>query len=790
MLKNYFKIALRNILKLRNYSLINIIGFSISLVPVILFVLYINYELSYDKHNENYDQVYRVVGKKGPIMPTPLAEALEADLEEVEYAIRIRNSKEKLVCNKNIFFEKNVLFADKDIFNVFTFEFLLGNSSLVFKDNYSIVVSESKAQKYFGNNNPIGKTINYRGIYDLVVTGVFKDLPNSSHFKADFIIPSYFLDMSSGSFTMNSSSRPWGMNMFYTYLLLRKDVNTQTLASHIKGIIATSSGKEDLYSHEQYSLQALSGIHLHSNYFSELEKNGSIKQVYLYISLALITLLIAIINYVNLATARYSQRTREIGIRKIIGARRKQLIVQLLIETLVISLAAFSITVVVVSLILPTFNQFVNREIPLNFLSDLNIFVLLIPIVLVTTFVSGLYPAIIISSIKPDSITGGKVFIKKSKLRNLLIVIQFTLSLSLIYLTTVIIKQNDFILNKDLGYDRENVFIVKLSKGKKLAELEAIKTEMLRNSDIINVSSSTNLPNQSFISSSLKTFNNNDSLKMRVNYNFVDFNYTELYGIQLLEGRNFKKDISFDNYESVVLSKSAVKALSWEEPLGKFINLVTPYGADIRKVIGVVEDFHMHSLHKEITPFYFAIDKDLKHYNLSIKVRPENIIETTKNIKNICSSFFKGEDLKYSFFDEEVQKQYSEELKAQNIFYIFSFFALLVACFGLYGLISFSVENRQKEIGIRKVLGASSFKIGQNLLYEFLILVVLGVILSIPLSIFTIDAWLSNFVYQTEVGVSVFILPTFSILVIAVLTMLIQIYKASTTNPVESLRNE
>jgi putative ABC transport system permease protein len=798
MLKNYFQIAFRYLTKYKVYSFINIFGFSIALVPVILTFLYIAYEFSYDKYNTNFDRIYRVVVEEkyydrieqSPIVPNPLAAAMKAEFPEIEHAVRIRNFSESFSFNGKNYLEENVIFADPGIFEVFSIDMIEGNTNTVLSDPYSIVLSESMAKKYFENKNPVGKTIHCGHEGDLIVKGVFKDIPKNSHFIIDFLIPAALLNDQKSITGISNDPTAWGFGMFYTYFLLKKNANPDELLSKFPAFLRKYSNN-DYFNSSKIFFQPLKDIHLHSHLKTEFRENGDIMTIYLYLSVALIILIIAIINYVNLATARSSQRSKEIGVRKIIGAERIQLIRQLLGETVLITFCSFCITIILVELILPSFNTFVERDIHFNIFKNFDLFLAIVGFTVIVGICSGIYPALMLSSTQPISFFSHSPNVSRNpRFRSILVMIQFVLSIGLIFSSLVVRKQMNYISEKDLGYNKNNIVIIDIKNRKSKTSIESLKNELSQYPNIVSVSSSVNLPSETACGGGINWPGKPDNIRFEINYNTVDYNFIDLYEMKIIEGRKFSKEFPSDEYDAALISETAARDIGWVSPIGKIITYTSPYGTSNRKVIGVVKDFHMHSLFKKITPFYLVIDPKYCDYYLAIKIKPGNFQGTINYLKSKMEIFQPEFPFEYKFFSDIISESYRTENKLQTIFSTFSIFTIFIACLGLFGLISFTTEVRKKEIGIRKVLGATSRQISELLLKETMKLVILSSFLATPIAYFTMNKWLSNFAYRTEINIGMFLLAALIVYLIAIFAMILQVFKASVQNPVDIIKYE
>ena len=795
MLKNYIKIAFRNIRKHKVFSIINIFGFSIALIPVLLSILYIRYELSYDHYNKNYDRIYRVVNEfnfyhkliKSPIEPNPLASAMESDLPEVEAATRITNSTERLSFNKKKIFDLNGLYADPNVFQIFTFNFLEGSAANPLKNPYSIVLSESTAKKYFGSINPVGKILILGDVYDLTVTGVYKDIPQNSHFSADYVVSSYLI---SSPKIFNGASG-WGLSMFYTYFLLKKGADPDNLLKKFPKFLEKYS-QNVFWQNEKFYFQPLGDIHLHSHMQTELKKNGNIAIIYLYSGVALIILLIASINYINLSTTRLFQRKKEIGIRKVMGAGKQQLIRQFIVESVIITLCSFIVTILFTELLLPYFARFVDRNIEFNIFSNVSFFLFLFFVVVTIGILSGLFPAITFSSYRPASFFGGRNLLnKKNHFRNALVMIQFVFAAVFIFCSIILSQQLSFVMHKDLGYNRDNIIIIRLNNYVSHNKINDFKNQLLQYPGIISVSAISNLPNHLFDRGAIKLPGQNGNSGFVIWHDAVDYNFINLFGLKIVKGRGFSKKYPSDANDAVILNETAVNNLGWKNPIGKEIVHFTPYGSGVRHVIGVVKDFNISSLYDKVNPCYLVIDSSRHDPIIAVKIKSSILSAATLNyLKKQMNVIQPGVPFEYQYFNDIINKEYKSEFNLQKVFLMFSFFTIFISCLGLYGLISFVTELKTKEIGIRKILGASTFKIITVLLIDIVVPIIISGIIALPISYYIIHKWLSRFAYRTDINYIYLVTALVVIWVISILTMASQTFKAANQNLVDVIKYE
>lgn len=791
MFLNYFRYTLRFILKYKGYSIINILGFSLALVPTIYAVLFISYEFSYDKFYDNYEYIYRlVVDKKlgdntvsSPIMPNALASVMKREFPEIRFCVQLRNFPEMITINNNKFLEKDVCYADPDILKLFSIKLLKGDILTSLNSPNSILLNKSVALKYFGNKDPINKVLQLGNYQQMIIKGVFEDLPENSHFHANFIVPkSLITGQQAAGFNDENS---WGYSMYFTYFMVLPNTDVNSLLLKMPKLLRENSSN-DFFNRSKLYFQPLKDIHLYSNLQTELSKNGNIKTVYLFILISLIILIIAIVNYINLTTARLVKRSKEIAMRRIIGADTKQLFIQIMTESAIITFLSFIISIVITIIAVPKINNLIDRDIPLSILFNHNVIIAAIILLVVISFCSGIYPALSVLSVKPLNIFKKGNFSSNKNLRDTLVIFQFVLSIVLVFNSSMIKKQLSYITSKNLGYNRNNIIILNIYSKLNNGDLQTFKNSLLQNPLIEKIAFSVNLPNSSVCKTDISWEGKNLSTSMDINYNLVDYDFIDLYGIKLVEGRNFSKDYQTDQTVGIILNENAAKKIGNKELIGKTIK----QDDTKRQVIGVVNDFHMYSLYENISPFYLAIDSSATMYYCSIKIYPDSFQKILPFIKNKFHLLQQDLPFKYEFFDDIIDVSYKSEKILDSILNWFSFFSIFIASMGIYGLISFVTEARQKEIGIRKVVGANSWQIAYELFYNMIKLIVISSLIAAPIAYLLINKWLSNFAYRTDIDFKLFIITSFVIYLWSSLAMATQIYKASTKNPTEVMRYE
>lgn len=787
MLKSYLMVALRNLKKNSTYSFLNILGLAVGMTAFILISLYVRYELSFDKYHKNADRIYRVIREGRAFTPAALGPELKEKIPEVESVTRmIRQSKTLISYEQKHFLEEEFYWACRETFDIFSIPFISGDPGTVLNDPSAIVLSRRTAKKYFGNEDPMGKTLTVSERYEFKVTGVFGNMPANSHFVMDAVVPyeTYF------KITSNDING-WRSNFSYTYFLLREGADPEVMENKISPLIETPLYKAagiDEPQPKYFFIQPMIEIHLHSQLMQEIGPNNNIKYIILFSSVAFLILFIACINYMNLATARSLRRGKEVGMRKVVGAQKGQLVVQFLGESVTMAVMAMILSIGMVLGFLPAFNNLVERQLSLNPVRNPQLFVVL---VLITAFVglfAGSYPAMRMSGFRPISVLGGS-FTRSAKgtsLRNVLVLVQFSITIFLIVCTLAVRDQLKFIKTVDMGYSKEQIITLPVRGRSMRKNIQAIRAELLKYADITAVSTSARLPNKIDTFTSRNWTGRNLKEPIAIFYNTADYDFVDLYGMQIVQGRNFSRDFPSDEKGAFLVNETAVKVAEWESPIGrKFAHWNGAKG----EIVGVIKDFHLRSLHSPIEPLYVFLDQS-SFSNISVKIRSSNISTTIKYIEGVMKKFAPSTPFSYSFFDEVFERAYFTEQRMGRIFGAFAILAIFIACLGLFGLTVFAAEQRTKEIGIRKVLGASVTKIFMLLSKEFIRWVLLANFIAWPIAYFTMNKWLENFAYRIQLGVVAFLVSGGIALLIAYLTVSYQSIKSARANPITSLRYE
>jgi putative ABC transport system permease protein len=808
MIKNYFKIAWRNLLKHKAYSGINIIGLAAGLAAFILITLYVQHELSFDRFNTNSDRIYRINNeiKFGDnhldlAVASPLVgETSKEELPAIEQFTRLRWYGEFLVKkgDENIK-EGNVAWADASLFEVFTLPMIAGDPKTALKEPGSIVLTETVARKYFNSTDVVGKTLTINNTAQRKITGVIKDVPENCHFQFTSFIPN--IDDPGSKEPNWAGSQNWN-----TYILVKQGTNIKDLTTDLNRVydkhlepqlqkIINKSLKEFNSDGDYFKihLTKLTDIHLHSALIAELYGSGSLQNIYIFSAIAFFIIVIACINFMNLSTARSSNRAREVGIRKVLGSQKASLVSQFISESLLTVLIAMIIAIVIVYFALPGFNTLIGKSIDKNILFSKEMILPGIGLVIIVGLLAGSYPAFYLSSFIPVKVLKSSkgTGVSKSLLRNALVIFQFSASIILIAGTIIVYNQMDYIRKKDVGYNREQMLIV-FNTHHLGNSVETFRNKLLQINGIDKVAISGYLPvnytrsNDSFFpNASLAT---NDAISMQKWT--VDENYIPALEMKLVHGRNFSNEMKTDSL-GIILNESAARFLGGGNIIGKqlyrLIDEETKQLA-VFHVIGVVKDFNFSTFRDQVKPLCFVYGKDAGSF--SVKVHSANIPALLTDIKSLWKSFSPEVPFDYAFMDDAYNQLLEGDEKTGQLFSVFTFFAIFIACLGLFGLATYMAEQRTKEIGIRKVLGASVSGITQLLSKDFLKLIFVAIIIATPIAWYLMNKWLQEFAYRISINAWVFVLTGCVIILIAVLTVSFQAIKAAIANPVKSLRTE
>lgn len=806
MFGNYFKIALRNFLKYKTNTFINIAGFAIGLASCILILLYVRYELSYDRFHEKADDIYRISvrGTVGgnefnqAVTAPPMGHALVNDYPEVINAVRLQRSENMLIRNKEIIFiENRFLWADSTFFEVFSYNLIFGDPETVLDAPHTIVLTEKLAKKYFGRVDVVGETMEFEDFTPYKITGVCEDPPLNAHFKFDMLASLNSLGYDKSPFWLNHA--------FHTYILLQPGSDPAQLEAKFPGLIEKYIGPQlqqvlgqsmDQFTGEggvfEYSLWPLTDIHLKSALEYEIQANGNITYIYIFSIIALFILAIACINFMNLSTARSMTRAREVGVKKVLGSSIGQLIRQFLTESIILTSVAMGIALMLAYILLPYFNEVAGKQFELQLVENwYTIPAILLTVVVVGTL-AGIYPAFYLSSFDPARVLKSSISSsgKGSVLRRGLVVFQFSISIFLFISTLVVQDQLNYMQEKNLGWDKEHILVVKRAWAIENNE-DAIGAELLSNPNILTFSTSGNIPGRDF---GVTVFRNSEAPRAEQHLLSVmtsKHSLDKTFKFEMAAGRYFLKG-NISDTTSVILNESAVKVLGIEgDPIGKFVTQPgnTPENDFNLAIIGVIKDFHYESFHQKIRPLLIF------HHNswpafISLRISPNNVRETIQYAEEVWKKFIPDKPFEYFFMDDDFDKLYDAEIRTSNIFSSFSILAIFIACLGLFGLATFTTMQRTREIGIRKTMGATVPEIVYLLSKQFSMWVLLANIIAWPAAWYFMSNWLTSFEYRIDINYLTFLIAGAIAFVIALMTVIYHSVKAAIANPADSLRYE
>lgn len=798
MWKNYLVSALRNLGKNKGFSFINIAGLAVGMACCLLILLYIQDELSYDRYHENADRIYRATREwfnsdgttslhLGMVAP-PFKDLLVTDFGEIEEAVRLLAIGGMVVSfGDKSFREDRFFFAEQNVFKIFSFPMIAGNPETALRDPGTVVITRSFARKYFGDGDPMGNVLDLDvlGIKaSLMVTGVTEDVPENAHFHYDML----------GSFktyeAIGTDLDSFGSNNYATYLLMPEGYDIRKLQAAMPEFIDRHMG-QDMHTRTMLHFQMVTDIHLHSHLDSELEPNSDIKYIYIFGAIAFFVLLIACINFMNLATARSAGRAREVGLRKVIGAARSQLISQFLGETVLIAVLALAAAIILVLLALPWFRDFTGKSLALTAGNSLFIIGSMVGITLFVGFIAGSYPALYLSSFRPALVLRGMLGAggRSTRFRTVLVVMQFAVSIALIVCMSIVYEQLDYVRNKRLGFDEERIVMIR-GTDEMIRRHDAIRDRLMAHPVVVNVAASKRVPSGRLLDSSgSRIFREGtaESVEFRIAFIPVAFDFFSTYRMEIAAGRDFSREFPSDSTHAFILNETAVRGIGWTPE--EAVNQEFGYGNRRGTIIGVVKDFHFESMHQPISPIVFFI-RESNINTFSIRLAPRDIPGALAFLEGVWREYMPKYPFEYAFIDERFDRQYRAEEKLGRLFGYFSVLAVVIACLGLFGLASYTAERRRKEIGVRKVLGASVSSIVRLLAFEFGRLVLIANIIAWPVAYFAMERWLRDFAYRTDIGLTSFVAAAAAALVIALATVSFQAVKAAVADPVDAIKFE
>ena len=796
MFKNYFKIAWRSMVRQKLYASINILGLAVGLTCFILTFLYVNHEFSYDWFYPNAEQIYRVYQRQAgnmylgtdffAVTPAGLPNAMVAELPEVIAATSVGQQRALLSQDETSYYEQG-LWADVNFFEVFPFTFVAGDPKTALAAAKQIVLTESMAQKIFGERNPIGQTLVYQNRDPFTITGVIKDPPTNSSLRFSFISSI----LSNSDYVRDVNKEKWEGNSYLSFFTIAENTDPKAVERKLSAVYDKYIGYDDTYPFQDtYYVQALSDLHLETNANFDIGLKGNPKYVRLFSLIAVIVLLLACVNYTNLAIARSLKRAREVGLRKTVGASRRQLIGQFIGESILVASLALLLALGLVQLFAPFFGYLLERQIELDLYNNLWLIPGLLLLVVVVGVIAGSYPAFVMASLRPAHILKGKTTGRFSKmnLQRWLVVGQYATSIVLVISSMIIYRQFQFIQNKELGFNTDHIVTVPISfrDDNVLDNIDVLKSELMRHPQILAVATSQDLPTSiesSTIINDRDRSNREDDLA--IYRATVDYDFLDVFGIELLAGRNFSADIQTDIEAGYILNETAARAMGWtaEEAIGQQFE---HQGQET--IIGVVKDFHMHSMHMAIEPLMLHLRQRFFRY-LSVRVRPENMSEALAVIEASVKAY-SPYPFQYNFLDERFDQLYKADFRLGEIFGFFTILSILVASLGLFGLAAFTAGQRTKEVGIRKVLGATTQSIVTMLSRDFLTMVLIGFLVAIPIAWYVMNRWLQSFAYRVDIEWGIIVLAGLLAIIIAFFSVTTQSFKAALANPVDALKNE
>ncbi|MBN1939174.1 MAG: ABC transporter permease [Candidatus Aminicenantes bacterium] len=796
MLKNFVKIAFRNMARYKLYSLINLAGLAVGLALGLFVVLYARYELSYDGAHDRPGDIYRVISRQignvyqgtdwWAVSPAVLAGAMKSEFPDVELACRVTSRGGVFRNGDKLFRESRIFFVDPDFLKIFRVPILDGAPADTLREPFTIWLTMNSARKYFGRENPVGKTLLYDNRFPFRVAGVIANSPEPSHLRFDFVASLTSMpEIYGGEFGREYLSRTLSLD-FTTYVRLRQGADPAALEGQLLELAKRYD--DPGFRQNRYALQPLGKIHLFSRYnFDLAEKNGDIRTVYLLSAIGLVILLVACFNFVNLFTARSATRAKEIGVRKVLGSERRGLRLQFFSEAFLFTGLASIAAVLLVRLLLPLFNALAGTDIDFAMLVRPGMLLAGSAIILCVAILSGAYPAFVLSSWSPVPILKGAAPSgggKSSRLRNAMVCAQFAASIALLASTFIILAQMKFIREKDLGFSKDQIITLRVSEPSLVQNAEAFREEALKNPGVLDLTGSDVLPSYIGGGGPKKMEDNRELVFYRAR---GDYRFLDVYGMTLAQGRNFSPEHPADKADSVIINEAAVRALGWKDPIGRL--LLTDGQPNRARVIGVVRDFNYHPLNLPVMPLWIRYSASLNRY-FSVRISSANIPATLKHLESVWKKLSPDYPFEYSFMDERIGRMYDAERRFSKMFVAFSVLATFLACLGLVGLSTFTAERRMKEIGIRRVLGASVPGVATVLARGFLKWVAVAALAAFPIAYLAGNSWLGKFSYRIDLGWMPFLTALGVVLALAFVSVIVQSWRASTADPVRCLRNE
>ncbi len=801
MLRNYLRIALRGFKRQPGYALLNIVGLSIGVAATLFILLYITNEMAFDKFHEKHERVFRVSSDitepddafRWANTQVPLGAQLKNDFPEVEEFVRLMsNGRTPFQYNDRQYFEEDIFFADSTFADVFTFDFIVGDPGSALDEPNAIVLSEEVATRIFGDNDPLGEVIKTQEDQEYKITGVYRNFPPQSH-----IIPKALISASSVDFFMNPNAGAWGSFGIYTYVLLREGTDPAQFESKLSEIIdnyvAVIFDQFDISI--KYELIGLADIHLQSDFEGEPEPLGEMGFIYIFGAVALFMLLIACINYMNLSTARATKRAMEVGIRKVLGSERAQLVGQFLSESVIFSLLAMVLSFLVVLITLPLFNSAFDLSLDRSLLLSPQILIGALLILLITGILGGSYPAFYLSSFRPIKVLKGKLAkgAGNPNLRKVLVTVQFAITLFMIIGTGIIYDQMNYLRTKELGFDKEHILHLSLESRADREKYDVLRDELLQYSEVSSVASASTSPGNGFNKQVMSVENDEGVMnEYGVDNYYVDYHFFPTLNIPFVEGRNFSLEFGTDTAFAAIVNESMVDRMGWADPIGKRIQFQGNDTLPMARVIGVVRDFHQQALYEPIAPLVFRpFTQGLSQVHVKLNPQDANSLNgVITHVERVWNEVFPDTPFEYEFVDAQFMDLYQADQVRAKIFTLFSLMMIFIACLGLLGLASFTAEQRTKEIGVRKILGAKTSNIVVLLTRNFVLLVALACIPAFIAAWLLMTRWLDSFSYHTEMNYALYALAFFMVVLITLLTTGYHAMRAAVSNPVMALRHE
>ncbi len=794
MLKNLLTISLRSLLKDKAYSVINILGLTIGITCSLFLLMYIFDEFSYDRYHKNADNIYRIVSNiKEPdnaftwaSTQMPLRDELRDNYPEVVNAVRFDGM------NNNVYKKDDAQFAEEDfyltdstVFDMFTYEFMAGDPNTALDNPFSMVLTETIAKKYFKDpTQAVGQSIQNAQGEDFKITGVIKDVPLNSHFRFNALVSRN---------TRPNAQGGWGGFGVFTYIQLPEGYDLSKMNASLEKIIKEKVNPvfERAGVKVQYELQPILRIHLYSKIQDEAEAGGDISYIYIFSVVAAFMLIIACINYINLATARSANRAKEVGIRKVMGSQRNQLIAQFITESVVVAVIALLVSLALIYLLLPAFNTLANKQISFSYILQREVLLSLIGIVVFTGIVGGSYPAFYLSGFNPVNVLKGKLSAKGGSIyfRKTLVVVQFALSIFMFISTLVVFDQLQYLRNKDLGFDKEQVLRIQLSGRAQVEKAQTLVDKIKQSSEVAGVGMANSSPGQGIGKALFQVEDAEGKMVQRgVDLFGADYDFVKTMGMEIVQGRDFSRDVASDTTYAVLANESMVKRMGWKDPIGR--RFTNDDGSFEKRVVGVIKDYHQNSLYDPIEPLIILLDKNNNY--VFVRTQPGDVQKSIAAVEKSWKEIFPNGAFEYSFLDQDFDSQYKGDQKRSQIFMAFSGLTIVIACLGLLGLAAFTTQQRTKEIGVRKVIGASIQGLVTLVAAEFFVLVGIGILLAFPAAWYFTDSWLQNFSFRIQLNEEwlTFVVSGLIAFLITSVTVGYHVMRAALANPVHALRDE